>query len=195
MLTTHMCVPGCHRERAAEEHKGDPGCTLIWDCVGRCAPLPRGGTYSPKISKILNTYYCERTICTHGRKKTLHMLAANPKANQWVGDWVCLSIGVTRVTIQLWQLSKQQEGQVMTQQTALAWLTPYILSASVSEVSVHVFVSFVAYVDRCLPAAQMASMLLPFSTCCLLETLPLIWFSPVAAPLHPQYPPIILSGY
>lgn len=103
-------------------------------------------------------------------KNPLQMLAANLKANQWVGDWVCLSIGVTRVTIQLWQLSKQQEGQVMTQQTALAWLTPYILSASVSEVSVHVFVSFVAYVDRCLPAVQMASMLLPFSTCCLLET-------------------------
>lgn len=128
----------------------------------------------------------ERSV--HMAEINLHMLAANLKANQWVGDWVCLSIGVTGVTIQLWQLSKQQEGQVMTQQTALAWLTPYILSASVSEFSVHVFVSFVAYVDRCLPAVQMASMLLPFSTCCLLETLPLIWFSPVAAPLHPSIP-------
>lgn len=36
----------------------------------------------------------------------------------------CLSgvteVDLTSVTIQLWQLSKQQEGQVMTQQTALA---------------------------------------------------------------------------
>lgn len=91
-----------------------------------------------------------------------------------MGD--CLS-GVTGVNIQLWQLSRQQEGQVMIQQTSVAPLTHYLLSAGVSEFSVRAFVSFAAYVERCLPAAQMASRLLPSSTCCSLVTLPLLWLS------------------
>lgn len=97
---------------------------------------------------------------------------------------VCLSrvtgVDLTRVTIRLWQLSKQQEGQVMTQQTTLAWLTRYILSAGVN--GFRVPVSFTAYADRCLPAVQMASMLLPSSTCCSLVTLPLL------CSLLPPYP-------
>lgn len=56
---------------------------------------------------------------------------------------------------------KQQEGQVMTQQTTLAWLTRYILYTGVNEFGVRVFVPFIGYVDRYLEAVQMASMLLP----------------------------------
>lgn len=118
---------------------------------------------------------------------SFNMLEVNLEASQWVGDWVCVCLSgvtrvdLTRVTIQLWQLSKQQEGQVMTQQTTPAWLTHYILSAGVNEFSVRVFVSFTAYVDRCLTAVQMASMLLPSSTCCSLVTLPLLWLSPASA--------------
>lgn len=127
------------------------------------------------------------------------MLEANLEASQWAGDWVCVRLSgvtrvdLTRVTIQLWQLSKQQEGQVMTQQTTPAWLTHYILSTGVNEFSVRVFVSFTAYADRCLTAVQMASMLLPSSTCCSLVTLPLLWLSPASA--TPLNPPPFLSGY
>lgn len=62
--------------------------------------------------------------------------------------WVCVrllrltEVGSTRVTIQLWQLSKQQEGQVMTQQSTLARLTCYTLSAGVSEFTVRAFSVF-----------------------------------------------------
>lgn len=46
--TTYRCAPGYHKGRAAVEHTGGPGCTSIWDCAGRCAPLPQGGIYSPR---------------------------------------------------------------------------------------------------------------------------------------------------
>lgn len=103
---------------------------------------------------ITSTYTVKNTLLC-----AFYMPAANLETSQWV-RWltgsVCLSrvtgVDLTRVTIQLWQLSKQQEGQVMTQQTALAWLTRYILSTGVNEFSVRVFVSFSADVDRCLPA-------------------------------------------
>lgn len=92
---------------------------------------------------------------------------------------VCLSgvNGVDLTTIHAWQLLKQQEGQVMTQQTIPARLMHYISSAGVNEFSARAFVSSSAYVDRCLPAAQIASMLLPSSTCCSLVSLPLLWLS------------------
>ena len=51
MLTTYMCAPGCHRGRAAEGRTVGLGCTSGWDCAGRCAPPPQGGTYSPKVHK------------------------------------------------------------------------------------------------------------------------------------------------
>lgn len=54
MLTAYMCAPGCRRGRAAEEHTGGPGCTSGWGCAGRCAPLPLGWTYSPKVHKWKN---------------------------------------------------------------------------------------------------------------------------------------------
>lgn len=127
------------------------------------------------------------------------MVEANLEASQWERDWLCVGLSgvtevdLTRVTIQLWQLSKQQEGQVMTQQTTPAWLTRYILSAGVNEFRVRVFVSFTAYVNRCLTAIQMASMLLPSSTCCSLVTLPLLWLSRASA--TPPNPPPFLFGY
>lgn len=115
--------------------------------------------------------------------------------SKWMIECVslCLSgvngVHLTRVTIQLWQLSKQQRGQVMTQQSMPSRLTHYILSAGVNEFSVHVCVSFAAYVDGCLVAVQMASMLLPSSTCCSLEMLPVLWLPP-----HPRSPkPATLS--
>ncbi len=83
---------------------------------------------------------------------------------------------------------KRQEGQVMTQQTTLAWLTCYILSAGVNEFSVRVCVS------RCLPALQMASMLLPSSTCCSLVTLPLLWLSALPLQTPKTSHPVSLSA-
>lgn len=48
---------------------------------------------------------------------------------------------------------------------------------------------FAAFADRWLPAVQMASMLLPSSTCCSLVTLPLLWLSPASAtPLRTSHP-------
>ncbi len=146
---------------------------------------------------------CDDNINRHSKEQTficLQYACSQPggkSVSGWLSVCVCLSgvtgVDLTGVTIQLWQLSKQQEGQVMTQQTTPAWLTRYILSAGVNEFSVRVFVSFTAYVDRCLPAVQMASMLLPSSTCCSLVTLPLLWLSPASA--TPANQPPFLSGY
>lgn len=187
MLTTYMCAPGCRRGKAAEGRTGGPGCTWEWGCAGRCSPLPQGWTYSPKGHT--SEKHCDNNINRHSKEQTFICLQY---ASRELFDLVC------RFACQGWpgltwpgsqfSSAKQQEGQVMTEQTTAAWLTHYLLYTSVNEFSVRAFVSFAAYVDRCLPAVQMASMLMPSSTCCSLVTLPLLWLSP--ASVTP-----FLSGY
>lgn len=93
MLSTYMCAPGCHRGRAAEERTGGPVYTSGWYCAGRCAPLPRGWTYSPKVHKWKNIVMI---ISIDTVKNTLsyafNVPAANLEASQWAGDWVCVFV-------------------------------------------------------------------------------------------------------
>ena len=191
MLTTYMCAPGCHRGKEAEGRTGGPGCTSGWGCAGRCALRPRGWTYSPLAHKRKN---CDDNIIRRRKEQTficLQWARGQPVGEAASGRLrvrsVCQGLtGVdsTRVTIQLWQLSKQQEGQVMTRQTTPAWLTRYILSAGVNGFRVRVLVSSTASAERCLAVVQMVS-LLPSSTCCSLVTLPL----PLATRQNPHPPP------
>lgn len=150
MLNTYMCAPGYHKGRAAEEHTGGPECTSIWDCAGRCALLLQGGTYFPKKKKekkkhtLYSKENAERTLAVV-LKATWSVGNRKPACQGWRVD-------VTRVRIQLWQVLKKRKGQLMTQQSTLAWLTCYTSTAGVNEFSGHVFVCSVAYVHRCLPA-------------------------------------------
>lgn len=118
-----MCAPDYHKGRAAEEHTRDPGCTSIWDCAGRCAPLLQGGTYSPrkKIVKELSYFHNKLKDC---RKNFSSLPESELECRELR---VCLSgvirVQLARVRIHLWWVSKQRKGQLMTQQTTLAWLT------------------------------------------------------------------------
>ena len=94
MSTTYMYAPGCHKERAAEERTGGPECTSGWDCAGRCAPLPLGGTYSPSANKWKTIV---TIMSTHTQKIThvhLPLICLQPTCKQvseWVIEYVCLS--------------------------------------------------------------------------------------------------------